>query len=257
MELPHRTVPDRASTLNFEYLDKKVEVAVTGPTGPTGPEGDPGIVISDTAPADTNVLWADTTEAGDVGIGPTGPAGPAGATGDTGASGAAGIGFDDATVTNTAYNVNSTTPVLVALATPTSNLGANTMYEVDVQGLLLNNSGNARTYVWTIQFNGNTYLTYTEGSTLAAGITYATVNLKVTVAVYSTTSSYIQMMLTRSEPEAADTRQAISASASGHIWKTTANDFTAGGAVGIYCHGQNATATQTFTRKTQKAVRLT
>jgi hypothetical protein len=254
MELPHRTVPDRASTLNFEYLDKKVEVAVTGPTGPTGPEGDPGIIISDTPPDDTDSLWADTTEAGDVGIGPTGPSGPSGATGNTGATGA---GFDDSTVTDTAYNVNSTTPVLVALATPTSNLGANTMYEVDIQGLLLNNSGNARTYVWTIQFNGNTYLTYTEGSTLAAGATYATVNLKVTIAVYSTASAYIQMMLTRSDPQAADTRQAISTSASGHIWNVTANDFTGGGAVGIYCHGQNTTTTQTFTRKTLKAVRLT
>jgi hypothetical protein len=254
MELPHRTVPDRASTLNFEYLDKKVEVAVTGPTGPTGPEGDPGIIISDTPPDDTDSLWADTTDAGDVGIGPTGPSGPSGPTGSTGATGA---GFDDATVTDFAYNVNSTTPVLVALATPTSNLAANTMYEVDVQGLLLNNSGNARTYVWTIQFNGNTYLTYTEGSTLAAGTTYATVNLKVTVAVYSTASSYIQMMFTRSDPQAADTRQAISTSASGHIWNVTANNFTTGGSVGVFCHGQNTTTTQTFTRKTLKAVRLT
>jgi hypothetical protein len=254
MELPHRTVPDRASTLNFEYLDKKVEVAVTGPTGPTGPEGDPGIIISDTPPDDTDSLWADTTEAGDVGIGPTGPEGPSGPTGLTGATGA---GFDSATLTDFTYNVNSTTPVFVATATPTSNMAANTMYQVEVEGLLKNDSGTARTYVWTVQFGGTTYLTYTEGATLAAGITLATVSIKITVAVYSTASAYIQMDFSRSDPTAANTRQAINTSASGRIWNVTANNFTTGGGVNILCHGQNTAATQTFTRKTQKAVKLT
>ena len=36
----------------------------TGPTGPTGATGSTGIVISDTAPAQTDVLWADTSEPG-------------------------------------------------------------------------------------------------------------------------------------------------------------------------------------------------
>ena len=254
MNLPYRTVPDQASTLNFEYLNKKVEVAVTGPTGPTGPEGDPGIIISDTPPDDTDSLWADTTEAGDVGIGPTGPSGPSGPTGSTGATGA---GFDDALVTNTSYNVNSTTPVLVALATPTSNLAANTMFEVDVRGLLRNDSGADRTYVWTVQFDGTTYLTYTEGAALTASITSSVVDVKIVVAVYDQFDSHIQMTVNRSSPSAADTRQDMTTTASGQIWNNTANDFTDGGSLALYCHGQNTTTTQTFTRKTQKAVKLT
>lgn len=32
-----------------------------GPQGPQGPQGDPGIVFSDTPPADTGVFWADTS----------------------------------------------------------------------------------------------------------------------------------------------------------------------------------------------------
>ena len=36
----------------------------TVPTGPTGIDGDPGIVIADTAPVQTNILWADTTVTG-------------------------------------------------------------------------------------------------------------------------------------------------------------------------------------------------
>lgn len=36
----------------------------TGTTGPTGPTGASGIVTSSTAPADTTVLWADTSEPG-------------------------------------------------------------------------------------------------------------------------------------------------------------------------------------------------
>ncbi len=88
MGLPHRTVPDPASTLNFEKLQEEVKTAVTGPTGPTGPEGDPGIIISATPPDNTDSLWADTTETGDVGIGPTGPSGPSGPTGPIAPTGA-------------------------------------------------------------------------------------------------------------------------------------------------------------------------
>lgn len=88
MGLPYRKVEDPASTLNFEQLKEDLKTAVTGPTGPTGPEGDPGIIISDTPPDDTDSLWADTTEAGDVGIGPTGPSGPSGPSGPTAPTGA-------------------------------------------------------------------------------------------------------------------------------------------------------------------------
>ena len=34
--------------------------------GPQGPQGEPGVVISDTAPSATDVLWADTSEPGDA-----------------------------------------------------------------------------------------------------------------------------------------------------------------------------------------------
>ena len=42
-----------------------------GATGPTGPQGEDTVVISPTAPADTDVLWADTSEEGDAVL-PTG-----------------------------------------------------------------------------------------------------------------------------------------------------------------------------------------
>jgi hypothetical protein len=37
-----------------------------GVAGPAGPTGEPGVVISPTEPDDQNVLWADTSEAGDA-----------------------------------------------------------------------------------------------------------------------------------------------------------------------------------------------
>jgi hypothetical protein len=37
----------------------------TGAAGATGDDGAPGIIIDDTAPANTDVLWADTTVGGD------------------------------------------------------------------------------------------------------------------------------------------------------------------------------------------------
>lgn len=41
----------------------------TGPTGPTGPIGDDGIIVSATAPSNTDVIWVDTTtEAGSVAL---------------------------------------------------------------------------------------------------------------------------------------------------------------------------------------------
>jgi hypothetical protein len=46
---------------------------VPGDPGPPGPDGDPGVVISDSVPDDTDVLWADTSEAGDAVV-PTGGA---------------------------------------------------------------------------------------------------------------------------------------------------------------------------------------
>lgn len=88
MALPYRRVDDDKATLNFESVDARIDSELVGPTGPTGPEGDPGIVIAATAPADTDVLWADTTEPGDVGIGPTGPSGPSGPTGPMAPTGA-------------------------------------------------------------------------------------------------------------------------------------------------------------------------
>jgi hypothetical protein len=44
-----------------------------GADGPPGPDGDPGVVISDSVPDGTDVLWADTSEAGDAVV-PTGGA---------------------------------------------------------------------------------------------------------------------------------------------------------------------------------------
>jgi hypothetical protein len=48
------------------------EPGADGPMGPAGPAGapgepgEPGVVISDTPPVDTEVLWADTTEASEL-----------------------------------------------------------------------------------------------------------------------------------------------------------------------------------------------
>lgn len=38
----------------------------TGPTGPTGPTGATGIQVSSSAPTNTNILWGDTSDAGDM-----------------------------------------------------------------------------------------------------------------------------------------------------------------------------------------------
>jgi len=46
-----------------------------GPTGPDGPQGDPGIIIDAVPPLVTDVLWADTSEPGDMAIPPGGATG--------------------------------------------------------------------------------------------------------------------------------------------------------------------------------------
>jgi hypothetical protein len=65
-----------------------------GATGSTGSTGYPGIVTQATAPADTNILWVDTTATGSAGAtgltGATGATGVAGTNGSTGATGSAG-----------------------------------------------------------------------------------------------------------------------------------------------------------------------
>lgn len=58
-----------------------------GVEGPAGPQGEDGIVASDTAPEDTDVLWLDTSVEGIVQTGPPGPQGPAGEDGATGPQG--------------------------------------------------------------------------------------------------------------------------------------------------------------------------
>ena len=61
---------------------------VTGSTGPTGPEN---FTVSASAPEDTTVIWADTSETGTPGpTGPTGATGSAGPTGPTGPQAAIG-----------------------------------------------------------------------------------------------------------------------------------------------------------------------
>jgi hypothetical protein len=75
-------------------------VGVEGPEGPTGPQGDDGIVASDTAPEDTDILWLDTSIEGIVQAGPTGPQGPEGPEGPEGPQGLP--GFSAVTVSNLA-----------------------------------------------------------------------------------------------------------------------------------------------------------
>jgi hypothetical protein len=240
---------------NFEAIAKSFPIqganladGLSGPTGPAGPEGDPGIIISATPPSNTDSLWADTTEAGDVGIGPTGPSGPTGATG---------AGFDGQNSSSFSYSVNSTTPVLVASASPSSAMTAGSQLGVRMRGLLNNNSGASRTYVWTIQFNGNTYLTYTEGAALAASATnQSAVDIEINMVVHSTSAAYFQMKVARTAPSAANTRQDISTTTTGQIFNTTSSNLTTGGALTILCHGQNATASQTFTRRSLQTIRL-
>lgn len=60
--------PSVSSTLEAQVVTH-VEVGVQGLPGPTGPNGLPGIVVSDTPPASTDVFWADTTEFGTSGDG--------------------------------------------------------------------------------------------------------------------------------------------------------------------------------------------
>ena len=92
----------------------------TGATGPagatgsgsTGATGDQGIVAQSSAPADTNILWLDTSLPGIQGLGATGATGatglagvngstgatgPTGATGATGITGATGVGAGSTT----------------------------------------------------------------------------------------------------------------------------------------------------------------
>jgi len=49
----------------------------TGPTGLVGPTGPETVVVSATAPVNTDVLWADTSDPGDASIPPGGTAGQA------------------------------------------------------------------------------------------------------------------------------------------------------------------------------------
>lgn len=49
----------------------------TGPSGSNGPTGPSTLIVSATAPTDTSILWADTTDAGDASIPAGGTAGQA------------------------------------------------------------------------------------------------------------------------------------------------------------------------------------
>jgi microcystin-dependent protein len=60
-----------STALTYVYYDSswiQVGGGAEGPAGPTGPPGDTGIAIQSTAPAETDILWADTSETGTAGI---------------------------------------------------------------------------------------------------------------------------------------------------------------------------------------------
>jgi len=83
------------------YIGSTGATGATGYIGTTGATGAQGIIAQSTAPANTNILWVDTTATGSAGAtgltGATGATGTRGSTGATGATGATGLGSTGAT----------------------------------------------------------------------------------------------------------------------------------------------------------------
>lgn len=59
-------VIQRTQQIIVSPADNSVTVVNAGPVGPKGTTGDTGIVISNTAPTNTSVLWNDTSTSGVV-----------------------------------------------------------------------------------------------------------------------------------------------------------------------------------------------
>jgi len=73
-------INDSVDPKTIVYWDG-TEWAEVGLEGPLGPQGEEGIIASETAPENTNILWLDTSVDGLVQVGPQGPEGPQGPVG--------------------------------------------------------------------------------------------------------------------------------------------------------------------------------
>ncbi len=213
---------------------------VTGAAGPSGPSGPAGIAGA-------------TGPSGPTGL--TGATGPTGVTGATGATGATGPIVDATNLSDTSISVNSTSAQTIATFIPNTALSSGKAIETEVKGYLINNSGAARTYVFTLIVGGVTYLTYTDGATLTNSATnFSIVEISAAIVTHSSGSAYLQMSINRYAPTAANARQAIATTTLGAIYALTTNDLTGTPTIQITCHGQNTTATQTFRRRFQKSI---
>jgi hypothetical protein len=211
-----------------------------GPSGPSGPSGPAGIAGA-------------TGPSGPTGL--TGATGPTGVTGATGATGATGPIVDATNLSDTSISVNSTSAQTIATFIPNTALSSGKAIETEVKGYLINNSGAARTYVFTLIVGGVTYLTYTDGATLTNSATnFSIVEISAAIVTHSSGSAYLQMSINRYAPTAANARQAIATTTLGAIYALTTNDLTGTPTIQITCHGQNTTATQTFRRRFQKSI---
>ena len=152
---------------------------------------------------------------------------------------------------NTNVSINSATPVSVFTKSLT-DLAVGDVVELEINGNILNNSTATRTYRHTITL-GTTTITLIDGTTIAFSATNKAVHtIKVKFSIIATNIVHVQAELIRGVPGAINTGQSIAVTTVREAWNTSTNNETGTKSITYSCHGQNATATQTFELRAAK-----
>jgi hypothetical protein len=159
-------------------------------------------------------------------------------------AGASDILLSEAISTNTAIN-NSSTPQTV-LTKSIVGIQVGDIFNVEIFGNILNNSGSTRTYVHTFDLGGFSFA-ITDGGTIGASATNRSSHIiTCRISIIATNNNFALAELNRGVPQAEGASQSIATTSIRKVFSNNATNLTGTKTFTYSCHGQSGTSTQTF-----------
>lgn len=142
--------------------------------------------------------------------------------------------------------INIASAAFASIISPTiTGISVGDSIEVQLTGLILNNSGGARTYTVTSSFAGIQMAVVNGNSTAASATNQQPVDIKIIYSVISTSLVYAQKSVSFTSPGAANTSQNAVLAQTRTVWQTSTNNITGSQTMNVGMRS-DATAGQTF-----------